>query len=118
MILIVAVALIWNLSSQIRTRDTMVSFSDFIRWVNTGQVDRVELTGNEIVGTSSSGESFRTHAPPQYEGLVNTLIERDVVVQSKEAASPWLWAIAAVVALMLAAGLGGLVSWTRAKTAR
>jgi cell division protease FtsH len=58
--------------------------------VNTGQVDRVELTGNDIVGTDSSGQQFRTFAPPQYEGLVNTLIERDVVVDAKEAApSPW-----------------------------
>ena len=33
-----------------------MSFSEFIRWVDTGQVDRVELTGTEIIGTSSSGK--------------------------------------------------------------
>ncbi|RUA04243.1 MAG: ATP-dependent metalloprotease, partial [Candidatus Neomarinimicrobiota bacterium] len=69
MVLVVVVALIWNLSSQFQTGDTSISFSEFIRWVDTGQVDRVELTGNEIVGTSISGERFRTYAPPQYEGL-------------------------------------------------
>ncbi len=90
MVLVVVVFLIWNLSSQFQTGDTPVSFSEFVRWVNTGQVDRVELTGNEIVGTSSSGEQFRTYAPPQYEGLANLLIDRDVVVEAKEAAaSPW-----------------------------
>ena len=90
MVLVVAVVLIWNISSQFRTGDTSVSFSEFIRWVDTGQVDRVELTGSEIVGTSSSGEQFRTYAPPQYEGLANQLIERDVVVQARAAAaSPW-----------------------------
>ena len=91
MVLVVMVLLIWNVSSQLRTGDTPVSFSEFIRWVDTGQVDRVELTGNEIVGTSSSGEQFRTYAPPQYEGLANKLIERDVVVQARQAeASPWV----------------------------
>ena len=90
MVLVVMVVLIWNLSSQFRTGDTPVNFSEFIRWVDTGQVDRVELTGNEIVGTSSSGEQFRTYAPPQYEGLANKLIDGNVVVQAKEAAaSPW-----------------------------
>ena len=90
MVLVVMVVLIWNLSSQFRTGDTPVNFSEFIRWVDTGQVDRVELTGNEIVGTSSSGEQFRTYAPPQYEGLANKLIDGNVVVLAKEAAaSPW-----------------------------
>ena len=90
MVLVVVVFLVWNLSSQFRPGDTPVSFSEFVRWVNTGQVDRVELTGNEIIGTSSSGEQFRTYAPPQYEGLANLLIDRDVVVEAREAAaSPW-----------------------------
>ena len=90
MFLVVVLVTIWNLSSQFRTGDTPVAFSEFIRWVETGQVDRVELTGNEIVGTSSTGEQFRSYAPPQYEGLANKLIERDVVIQANEAvASPW-----------------------------
>ena len=90
MVLVVAVVLVWSLSSQFRTGDTPVDFSEFIRWVDTGVVDRVELTGNEIVGTSSSGERFSTYAPPQYEGLGNKLIERDIVVVATAAtASPW-----------------------------
>ena len=90
MVPVVVVVLIWNLSSQFQTGDTPISFSEFIRWVDTGQVDRVELTGNGIVGTSTNGERFHTYAPPQYEGLANQLIERDVVVQARAAtASPW-----------------------------
>ncbi len=90
MLLVVVVLAIWNLSSQLRTGDTPVAFSEFIRWVETGQVDRVELAGNEIVGTTSSDEQFRTYAPPQYEGLANRLIERDVVIEARAAAgSPW-----------------------------
>ena len=91
MVLVVVVVLIWNLSSQFRTGDNALDFSEFIQWVETGQVNRVELTGNEIVGTSTSGERFRTYAPPQYEGLANKLIEQNVVVQAREAmASPWV----------------------------
>ena len=91
MVLVIMVVLIWNLSSQFQTGDTPINFSEFIRWVDTGQVDRVELTGNEIVGTSTSGERFRTYAPPQYEGLANKLIDQNVAVQAREAAaSPWV----------------------------
>ena len=91
MVLVVVVAVIWNLSSQFRIGDNAVDFSEFIRWVDTGQVNRVEITGNEIVGTSTSGELFRTYAPPQYEGLANKLIDQNVVVQAREAtASPWV----------------------------
>ena len=90
MLLVVVVLAIWNLSSQFRAGDDDVAFSEFIRWVETGQVDRVELSGNEVTGTDSSGEQFRTYAPPQYEGLVNQLLERDVRLEAREAAgSPW-----------------------------
>ena len=90
MALVVVVAVIWNLSNQFRTGDNEVAFSEFMRQVQTGQVNSVELTGNEIVGTSTSGDLFRTYAPPQYEGLANELIDLDVQVEARAAtASPW-----------------------------
>ena len=90
MVLIVVVVLIWNFSTQFQTRDNSVTFSEFIRWVDAGQVETVTLTGNEITGNTTAGEDFRTFGPPQYEGLVNKLVERDVAVTAKEAAtSPW-----------------------------
>ena len=105
MVLVVVVVVIWSLSSQFQTGDTPISFSEFIRWVDTGQVDRVELTGNAIVGTSTSGEQFRTYAPPQYEGLANQLIERDVVVKAREAAaSPWVTFLYAWAPILLIIG--------------
>ena len=105
MVLVVAVVLVWSLSSQFRTGDTPVDFSEFIRWVDTGVVDRVELTGNEIVGTSSSGERFSTYAPPQYEGLGNKLIERDIVVVATAAtASPWATLLYSWAPLLLIVG--------------
>ena len=82
MALVVAVFLVWNLSSQFRAGDNSVAFSEFIRWVDTSQVNTVELTGNEIVFTTTSGELHRTYAPPQYEGLANELIDLDVQVKA------------------------------------
>ena len=90
MMLVVMGVLIWNLSNSFQTRDSAVTFSDFVRWVDSGQVESVTITGNEITGVSTSGERFRTYAPPQYEGLANRLIDRDVAVTAEEeTASPW-----------------------------
>ena len=89
-LVVVVVALIWNFSTTYQAGDDAISFSEFMRQVETGQVENVTLTGSEVTGTMTSGESFRTFAPPQYEGLVNRLIERDVVVSAEEATgSPW-----------------------------
>ena len=90
MVLVVVVVLIWNVSTQFQTADTTVPFSDFLRQVDAGEVSSVELAGNEISGTLTGGSAFRSYAPPQYEGLVNRLVERDVAVTAREAAtSPW-----------------------------
>ena len=90
LLLVLAVVLIGSASSQFGGGESPLSFSEFVRLVDTGQVDRVEITGNEILGTSLSGEPFRTYAPEQYEGLANRLIERDVVIQAKPA-TPSAW---------------------------
>ena len=90
MVLVVVVVLIWNVSTQFQTANTSLTFSEFLRQVDIGEVASVELAGNEISGTLTSGNRFGTYAPPQYEGLVNRLVERDVAVTAREAAtSPW-----------------------------
>jgi cell division protease FtsH len=91
MVLGVVAILIWNFSTTFQTRERSVSFSDFMGWVDAGQVAKVDITGNEITGTNRSGEKFTTAAPPQYEGLANRLIERNVEIgrYKDPAGSPW-----------------------------
>ncbi len=90
MVLVVVGVLIWNFSATFQTRDKTITFSEFVKQLDEGQVQKVTITGNEILGTSKSGEKFRSYAPPQYEGLGNKLIERNVEVTAKEPAnSPW-----------------------------
>jgi len=40
-----------------------VAYSEFLDWVNTGQVDNVEFDDNKITGQKSSGEHFVTYSP-------------------------------------------------------
>ena len=58
--------------------------------VDSGQVGEATITGNEITYRSQADENFKTYAPPQYEGLANKLIERNVQVEARESTgSPW-----------------------------
>jgi cell division protease FtsH len=89
-VLVVVGVLIWNFSTKFQQREQTISFSDFMQRVDTGRVSRVTITGQEITGYTNSGESFQTHAPTQYEGLANKLIDKSVTITSKEpTASPW-----------------------------
>ena len=89
-VLVVVGVLIWNFSTDFQTRDTALPFSEFVAQVEQGQVDTVTLTGNEIAGVLKNGDRIRTYAPPQYEGLANTLLDHDVRITAEEAtSSPW-----------------------------
>ena len=81
---------IWNVSTNFQARDRTVTFSEFLRMVDSGQVESVTIAGSEITGTATAGENFRTYAPLQYEGLANQLIDRDVAITaSDETGSAW-----------------------------
>ena len=98
MVLIVVGLLVWNFSTKYQASAKSLSFSEFMASVDAGQVDRVTITGNEITGVNKANENFRTYAPPQYEGLANRLLDRNVIVSAREPAAgavplrlpPWL----------------------------
>src|SRR5437899_54986 len=89
-VLIVVGVLIWNFSTKLQQHEHQVTFTDFMTWVDQGQVATVTITGQDIVGHTKQGEKFSTYAPAQYDGLANKLIERGVAISAKEpTASPW-----------------------------
>ena len=90
MALVVIGVLVWNFSTNFQASHKPLSFTEFMASVDSGQIDRVTITGNEITGVDKTNESFRTYAPSQYEGLANKLLERNVIVSAREpATNPW-----------------------------
>src|SRR5690348_6120143 len=90
MVLVVVGVLVWNFSTRFNSRDQDINFSQFMTQVESNQVASVTISGNEITGTLKSNDNFRTHAPTQYEGLANRLIDKGVVLKAKDpATSPW-----------------------------
>jgi cell division protease FtsH len=90
MVLVVVGVLIWNVSTKLQQNEQQVRFSDFMASAEAGKIQSVVITGQDVTGVNTENETFHTYAPDQYEGLVNKLIDRGVVVQAKEpTASPW-----------------------------
>ncbi len=90
MVLVVAGVLVWNFSMSLQTRETVQPFSEFVQQLDAGKIEKVTISGQEIVATTKTGDKFRTLAPSQYEGLGNKMVANKVVVQAeKEAGSPW-----------------------------
>jgi len=89
-VLAVLAVLIWNFSTKFQQHETTITFTDFMARADSGTVARVTITGQEITGVTKVNDTFHTYAPSQYDGLVNKLIDRGVVVTAKEpTASPW-----------------------------
>jgi cell division protease FtsH len=104
-VLLAIAVLVWNFSSKLQRPESVISFSEFVSWVDAGSVARVEITGNDIVGTNKSNEAFRTTSPAQYEGLANRLIERNVIVEAKEpTGSPWVTVLSYWAPILLMIG--------------
>ena len=103
MVLVVSVVLIWNVST-FQPADTPMPFSEFLRHVDAGEVESVELADNEISGILTGGTRFRSYAPPQYEGLVNQLVERDVSVAAHDQKNPWAMVLSTWAPMLLIVG--------------
>jgi cell division protease FtsH len=61
--------------------DKRVSFSEFIKKVDSGDVTKVEIKGDDLYGVFKSGEKFYTYLP-QYPKLVEKLQENSVEVEA------------------------------------
>ncbi|MEQ1898467.1 MAG: ATP-dependent zinc metalloprotease FtsH [Vicinamibacterales bacterium] len=90
MVLVLAGAVVWNFSTRFQTTHKSVDFSVFMSQVDSGQVSKATISGNEITYATKGEENFRTYAPGQYEGLANKLIDHGVVLSAREpTSSPW-----------------------------
>jgi cell division protease FtsH len=105
MVLVIVGVLIWNFSTTFQRSDQPTAFSKFVASVEKGEVSTVTMTGNEVRGTTKAGTKFRTYAPPQYQGLGNLLLQKDVEVIGEEpTASPWASIIYAWAPLIIMIG--------------
>jgi cell division protease FtsH len=73
-------------------REDSINYSEFIREVRTGRVQRVELAGINIAGVRSDNTQFRSVMPLIGDDqLLNDLFENDVEVTANEPEQRSIW---------------------------
>src|SRR6185437_7508742 len=60
-VLFVIGVLIWNVSTKFQRPERRVSFSEFMSWVDSGSVARVEIVGQDITGVTKANEQFHAY---------------------------------------------------------
>ncbi len=68
-----------------------LKYSEFISSVRTGQVDRVSISGQNIDGVLSNGESFSSILPAYDDKLIDDLLNNNVQVEGKKPEQQSIW---------------------------
>jgi cell division protease FtsH len=85
--------LLYHLFNQPKNGMENIIFSDFISYLDKGQITEVTIQGENITGKFNSGKSFKTYAPKD-SGIIPTLKEKNVRITVKPADdSPWYMTI-------------------------
>jgi cell division protease FtsH len=85
--------LLYHLFSQPKDGLENIIFSDFVSYLDKGQVTDVTIQGENIAGRFSNGKSFKTYAPKD-SGLMPLLKEKNIRITAKPVDdSPWYMTI-------------------------
>jgi len=81
--------MVYHLFNQPKTAQTEIIYSDFLSYVDKGQVAEVTIQGDNISGRLTSGTLFKTYAPKD-AGVILLLKDKGVRISAKPADdSPW-----------------------------
>jgi len=82
LLLILMVLLLVNVFTKQPARDQEMIFSDFLAAIDKGEVTEVTVQGQDLHGKKTSGEAFRTFAPP-YPELISDLRAKGVRIDAR-----------------------------------
>lgn len=95
MMIIVVLMTVFSNFSQKNAAASMLSYSEFLEYVHSGQVERVEMHtdesgGSKIKGLLTSGNDFTTYAPAADDKLVDELVTKNVAIKAVPPEKPSL----------------------------
>ena len=84
------IILAFNFFNSGQLKSTQEPFSTFISQVEKGEVKKVVIQGQKVVGLTKEGVPFETYLPPGYNDIIKKMAEKGVEIQVKpEEGSPW-----------------------------
>ncbi|MBN1380821.1 MAG: ATP-dependent zinc metalloprotease FtsH [Deltaproteobacteria bacterium] len=85
--------LLYHLFNQPKNSYEDIIFSDFVTYLEKGQITEVTVQGENITGKTSDGHNFKTYAPKD-SGIIPLLQDKNVRITAKPADdSPWYMTI-------------------------
>ena len=79
--------LVYHLFSQPKGQEETIVFSDFISYVDKGQITEVTMQGDNITGKMTSGKKFKSYAPND-PSLIPLLKSKGVRITAKPEDNP------------------------------
>ena len=92
--LICIAVLLWQVIRSGKTKpEKAINFTEFVNYVQAGKVKNVSMTGNDIHGefTDAGQGGFHTLVPANYPDVTRMLLEKNVVIDVKDASSGNQW---------------------------
>ncbi|WP_100551170.1 ATP-dependent zinc metalloprotease FtsH [Caedibacter taeniospiralis] len=89
---LIAVGLVFifsNMSTKIEP-SAMMKYSNFVRQLNSGNIQSVTVDGRTFTGTTDAGEKFTTYAPLLDQGIVDQMLTKNTEVSAKAPEKPSL----------------------------
>ncbi len=83
------VVLLFNMFQAQQVRDQELSYSDFIKDVDEGRVESVEMKGDMLRGRLEGDKDFRTYAPPGHDTAERILSKAIPFTVKPETQDPW-----------------------------
>ncbi len=88
-IIALAMVMLFNMFQQPQSSSQQISYTEFLRQVDSGDITQVTIQGKNLIGHSISGKNVQTYAPPD-GSLVNRLMEKKVSIKAEPLEDqPW-----------------------------
>jgi cell division protease FtsH len=110
LVFIVCGVLIWQFTTTLQKNDTLVSFTKFMEYVDTDQINSVLISGNEIAAkttgeTAGVKPAYRAYVPVVDGDLINHLKAMGVVIEAThESNTSWTMLLLTYAPIVLMIG--------------
>jgi len=106
-VILCAVFLVWMAVKTTRTsQPRMMSTSEFVAQVQLDKVKEANITGTDVQGTLSDGESYHTVIPPNFPKIYEILQEKNVRYSWKDSAgNGWVGILFNAIPVLVLLGL-------------
>ncbi len=88
-VIALAMVMLFNMFQQPQNAHQQISYTEFLRQVDSGDITQVTIQGRNLVGQSINGTNVQTYAPPDGD-LVSRLMEKKVSIKAEPLEDqPW-----------------------------